>query len=62
MIGHAYFEYLDAQGDKLFTAVALPREGGNFPTVVCRTPYVKGTVGRPEEELLQELQSFSFQW
>ena len=51
MIGYAYYEYLNMDGDRLFTMVALPSESGKFPTVVCRTPYVKSTVEQPEQEL-----------
>ena len=54
MSGYAYYEYLNLDDDRLFTMVALPREGGRFPTVICRSPYVKNTVERGEDELVQE--------
>jgi len=50
---HAYFEYLDINGDRLFTMVALPYERGCFPTVVSRSPYVKNTVDYAEDELTE---------
>ena len=54
MIGYAYFEYLSVGDGELFTMIALPEESGRYPTVVCRSPYVRGAVGRSEEELTQE--------
>ena len=54
MTGYAYFEYLSVGDGELFTMIALPGESGRYPTVVCRSPYVRGAVGRSEEELTQE--------
>ena len=44
MNGYAYYEYLKVGGERLFTVVALPKKEGKFPTVVCRSPYVKSTI------------------
>ncbi len=54
MIGCASYKYVSINGNALFTMVALPREQGQFPTVICRSPYVKAAVGRSEEELTLE--------
>lgn len=54
MSGYAYFKYLSVGNEELFTMVALPEEVGRYPTVICRSPYVRSAVGRSEEELTQE--------
>lgn len=48
MSHHVYHCYLQFDGAALFTLVLLPREGGVFPTVLCRRPYVD------DEEFLSE--------
>ena len=51
---YVYYEYVELNREKLFTIVLLPEKGGRFPIVVCRSPYVKRTVGMHEEEIMQE--------
>jgi predicted acyl esterase len=53
IMGHFYYyEYLQMNGENFFTMVLLPEEGGQFPVVVCRNPYVKGTVNMSEDDIL----------
>lgn len=33
--------YLNFDGEEFFTMVLLPERNGKFPTVICRSPYVK---------------------
>ena len=54
MVGYAYYEYLNVGDGDLFTMIALPEEHGTFPTVICRSPYVKNTVKRSENDLTQD--------
>ena len=49
-----YYEYLKMNGESFFTVVMLPEEGGRFPTVVCRNPYVKACVDADEQALAEE--------
>lgn len=37
----SYYEYLSHDGIELFTVVCLPSEGGKFPTLIHREPYVE---------------------
>ena len=53
MSGYAYYEYLDIGGEKLFTMIALPHEGGRFPIIICRSPYVGDAASKTEDELTQ---------
>lgn len=62
MNGYAYYEYLKISGERLFTVIALPQREGKFPTVVCRSPYVKSTVMKSEEELAQNHLESSAAW
>ena len=60
MSKYAYFEYLDVDESKLFTMIALPAPDGKFPTIICRSPYVKSAVEKSENELTQDfLQAYS---
>ena len=54
MVGYAYYEYLNVGNGNLFTMIALPKEHGKFPTVICRSPYVKDTVKQSENDLTQD--------
>ena len=48
-MSHCYeYEYVKMNGEDFFTIVLLPEAEGRFPVVVCRTPYVKGTVNMEE--------------
>ncbi len=53
MTHYAYYEYIDFDGDKFFTAVLLPEKNGQFPTVICRSPYVKNSEALSEEQILK---------
>lgn len=50
---YAYYEYLPFDGESFFTMILLPKAEGTFPTVVCRSPYVKSTVEQGEEAVLE---------
>ena len=43
MSGISYCKYLSHDGIELFTVVCLPSEGGKFPTLIHREPYVTAT-------------------
>ena len=49
--GCAFHKYLDVDNAKLFTIVCVPQDGGKFPTVVCRSPYVDITEQQTAEEV-----------
>lgn len=53
MAPHAYYTYLEMNGDRFFTAVLLPEKEGRFPTVIYRSPYVADAVDTDEDQLLQ---------
>ena len=55
MSGYAYYEYLNIEGEKLFTMIALPDRCGRFPVIICRSPYVGSAVDKAEDELTQSL-------
>ena len=46
-------EYMEFDRERFFTVVLLPREGGIFPTVIIRTPYVQAMVDTAEETIAQ---------
>ena len=57
----AYSCYISCHGVSLFTVVCLPREGGKFPTVLYRTPYVDREEEIPEEMLCaQKLAEYTY--
>ncbi len=62
MTNLCYYEYIELNGAKLFTAVALPYEGGRFPTVIYRNPYVDEFEDSDEDEVcawvLQTIKNF----
>ena len=46
--------YLNFDGEEFFTMVLLPERNGKFPSVICRSPYVKHTLDMTEEAVLRE--------
>ena len=62
MIGRAYYAYLPVEGDSLFTVVLLPEENGQFPVVVCRSPYVGRYVSMAESEVVEEYHRAHQDW
>ena len=51
---HAYYEYIEFDGEKFFTVVLLPQQNGSFTTVICRSPYVKNLLDKSENDIVQE--------
>ena len=45
--------YLPCDGAELFTVVCLPEEGGQYPTVIYRTPYVDAEEAMAEDEICE---------
>lgn len=45
-----YYEYIESEGNKLFTAICLPERKGKFPTVIYRCPYEDYSVDMCEED------------
>ena len=58
----AFYRYLDREGVRLFTAVALPSETGKFPTVIVRHPYVDAERELSEEEICRRRLSDQAHW
>ena len=56
--GYAFYEYLEIDNEKLFTAVFLPEKSGKFPTVIMRTPYV-GTAETEAEFCARKINGFT---
>ena len=54
--------YLPFDGERFFTMVLLPEKAGRFPTVVCRSPYVKGTCEMDEDAVLQAYSESMSRW
>ena len=46
------YEYLSFDNEKFFTIILTPEKTGKFPSVIMRSPYVKGDMDKSEEELL----------
>lgn len=60
MSHHVYYQYLTRNGADLFTCVCLPREGGQYPTVIYRSPYEDASESLSEEEACElKLQEFA---
>ncbi|MBR4296280.1 MAG: CocE/NonD family hydrolase [Clostridia bacterium] len=56
---YAYYEYIEIEGNKLFTVILLPEKDGSFPTVVLRSPYVQNQAEQSEDDIVQNcLNSF----
>lgn len=51
---YCYYQYLKFNGEDFFTVVMLPEKHGQFPAVICRSPYVKNTVNMSEAEITQD--------
>ena len=51
---HSFYKYLDFDGERFFTICLLPEEGGKFPVVVCRSPYVKYATDMTEENIVEQ--------
>ena len=54
--------YLRHGDEDFFTVVLLPERNGKFPTVVCRSPYVKNTVDMAEDEIAREYYAKMSRW
>ena len=54
--------YLRHDNEDFFTVVLLPERNGKFPTVVCRSPYVKNTVDMAEDEIAREYYAKMSRW
>ncbi|MBQ7010958.1 MAG: hypothetical protein IJN63_04570 [Clostridia bacterium] len=61
-MSYAYYEYIEDRGDRLFTVVLLPEREGGFPTVVCRSPYVKNTVDQDENDVVRACENTYAPW
>ena len=55
-------QYLVSGDVKLFTLVSLPKEGGKFPTVIYRTPYVDSEIPLSEEEIINVREEYFSAW
>lgn len=53
LTNHSFFIYLKTNEIALFTVVCLPRDGGKYPTVIVRRPYVDAEEDLTEEEICQ---------
>lgn len=63
MMNHRFhYRYLPFDGEKFFTMVLLPAQDGRFPTVVCRSPYVKNTREMSEDTVLHEYYERMKRW
>lgn len=51
----AAYEYVVSGGARLFTAVLLPEDRGQFPVIVLRSPYVNQLSSLSEEEICGQL-------
>ena len=45
-----YYEYVESEGNELFTTVCLPDKVGKFPTIIYRCPYQDYSVGMTDDE------------
>ena len=54
MAHHAYYQYVNYNGESFFTVVCLPKKSGQFPVIVCRSPYVNATREKTEEQVVNE--------
>ncbi len=50
---YGYYEYTKFDGEEFFTVVLLPEKDGCFPTVICRSPYVKAMLDKTEDDIAQ---------
>lgn len=55
-----YYEYVEFEGDKLFTVICLPKKEGKFPTLILRSPYARPlTVQTIDEECEIRIDEYS---
>lgn len=59
---YVYHEYVKFDNEDFFTIVLLPEKNAKFPTVVCRSPYVKHTVNMSEAEVTDRYYNSMKQW
>lgn len=45
-----YYEYVESEGNELFTAVCLPDKSGKFPTIIYRCPYEDYSLNMSDDE------------
>lgn len=57
-----YFEYYDFNDALFFTLILMPDKVGKFPVVVTRSPYVSDTIGKTEEELVEQFKNENMHW
>ena len=57
-----YFEYYDFNDALFFTLILMPDKVGKFPVVVTRSPYVSDTIGKTEEELVEQFKNENIHW
>ena len=62
MSGISYYEYLSHDGIELFTVVCLPSEGGKFPTLIHREPYVEAEEKLSCEEVCEKRLAYFAPW
>ena len=62
MSHRSYHQYISCNGVELFTVVCLPGDGGKFPTVIYRTPYVDKDEDTPEAEICAKKQTEYAYW
>lgn len=44
-----YYDYVESEGNKLYTVVLLPEKDGKFPSIIMRTPYVTSVQNKSDE-------------
>ena len=59
---YVYYEYYSYNGADFFILILKPDNVGKFPVVVTRSPYVSSTIGKSEQELLEEFEKANIRW
>ena len=62
MSNFSFYDYMQADGAALFTAVCLPHKEGCFPTVIYRSPYVDHAENMTEQEICDSLLKEHREW
>ena len=57
---YKYYQYLESEGEKLYTAILLPEKEGKFPTVIIRNCYVDHLIDLTEEEVLAQYEETNY--
>ena len=57
-----YYEYIESDGDRLFTCVCLPQKKNELPCVVMRSPYVDGCEQLDENEGCKKILGGNIKW